>query len=119
MLHHLEQFDAELFDEFHMLIFQEIATYQADPLALTDPLLSRLPSLKLYRIGLFPRVLPEGYLETLRAGEPRFADPALAAYYARVALVTQGGLFDAARLAEIPRLLFELQAPVPETAPGS
>ncbi len=83
-----------------------------DPLALTDPLLSRLPSRKLFRIGHFPRTLPEGYLETLRTGEPRFASPAMQTYYDRVALVTRGALLDADRLAEIPRLLGDLQAPV-------
>jgi len=87
-----------------------------DPLALTDPLLARLPSRKLYRIGHFPRILPEGYLETLRTGEPHFADPEMQAYYDRIALVTQGDLFDGARLRAIVPLLFDPRGPLPRPA---
>lgn len=82
-----------------------------DPLALTDPLLSRLPSRKIFRIGHFPRALPDGYLETLRTGSPGFTSPAMQAYYDRIALVTQGDLLDPRRLAEIPRLLIDGEAP--------
>jgi arabinofuranosyltransferase len=69
------------------------ALHIVDTLALCDPLLARLPARPDWRIGHYGRELPDGYIETLRSGENRIRDPALASYYAKLALVTRGPLF--------------------------
>jgi len=71
-----------------------------DGMALTDPLLARLPSRQdeTWRIGHFERVQPEGYLETLRNGEDLFVDPELGEYFAHLALVTRGELWSWERM---------------------
>jgi arabinofuranosyltransferase len=99
-----------------------------DPLALADPLLARLDMARdmPWRIGHFWRHLPDGYEDTVRlcvqrlfptgAIRPptgnclaswdeinRFKDPALANAYRELMLITQGPLFDRARLAAIVR----------------
>jgi arabinofuranosyltransferase len=76
-----------------------------DRWALADPLLARLPAYRnvYWRIGHFDRVIPQGYLETLRSGENRIADRDLAQYYDRLALIVRGRLFDLNRLVEIWR----------------
>jgi len=67
--------------------------------ALVDPLLARVPCLisDEWRIGHFNRGIPEGYIETLIAGENRIVDDALATYYDKLALVTRGPLFSGER----------------------
>jgi len=75
--------------------------YIVDSRGLTDPLLSRLPSKKRWRIGHFDRVIPKGYLITLRSGENKIENRNLAAYYDKMALITRGGLYDKNRLIEI------------------
>ena len=74
-----------------------------NPLALTDPLLARLPPVKnpQWRIGHFARAIPDGYVKTLQRGENLIADERLAAYYERLALITRGRLLDGERLVEI------------------
>ncbi len=76
-----------------------------DQWALADPLLARLPAWRnaRWRIGHFDRVIPDGYLETLRTGENVIADERLAACYDRLSLITRGRLFDRERLIEIWR----------------
>ena len=76
-----------------------------DELALTDPLLARLPALKVpyWRIGHFFRRVPEGYLDCLKAGEGPLADPQLAEYRRRLQLVTEAPLFSGDRWREILR----------------
>lgn len=66
-----------------------------DRMALTDPLLARLPvaDLKRWRIGHFERELPSGYVETLGGEENRLADPSLREFYDRLRLVTRGPLW--------------------------
>ena len=49
-----------------------------DVLALTDPLLARLPSIPGARVGHYQREIPVGYLESLRANGNLIADPDLA-----------------------------------------
>jgi arabinofuranosyltransferase len=91
--------------------------------ALADPLLARMPAVTddpLYdeffrafhgkppdppwRIGHFLRVVPGGYTSWL-LGEPgRFADPRIEQLVERLALVTRGPLFAAARWREILRM---------------
>ncbi len=105
------------------------ATHIIDPLALTDPLLARLPSASPdnWRIGHFQRAVPPGYEESLAecmrrlfphgsvsppthscldwpAETNRIADPALARQYDTIRLVTQAPLFSAQRLRAIVRL---------------
>jgi arabinofuranosyltransferase len=77
-----------------------------DPMALTDPLLARLPAKRSvhWRPGHFSRQIPEGYLETLESGENRITDENLARYYEHLAAVTRGPLFDLGRLGEIWKL---------------
>lgn len=71
-----------------------------DPLALTDPLLARLPAVDQpdWRPGHHLRALPEGYLLSIDSGEDCFADSRLGAYYRRLCLLTRGSLFDGERL---------------------
>jgi arabinofuranosyltransferase len=99
-----------------------------DPLALADPLLARLDVARdmPWRIGHFWRHLPDGYEDTVKlcvqrlfpsgAIRPpngnclaswdeinRFRDPEIANAYRELMLITQGPLFDRARLAAIVR----------------
>jgi arabinofuranosyltransferase len=102
-----------------------------DPNALTDPLLARLPAKPGWQIGHFVRTLPKGYIETvercLAVTYPNAAvvipttpcvtspsrvnaieDPNVAALYDRLALITQGPLFDGRRL----RAILDLHLPM-------
>ncbi len=87
--------------------WSDLDTIILDTLALSDPLLARLPiaDQNTWRIGHFPRAVPEGYRETLRTGEARLADPDLNAFYQKMATITQGeDLFAPERL----RAIFDL-----------
>lgn len=77
------------------------AVYIVDEMALSDPLLARLPAKKPWRIGHFERNIPSGYLATLRSGKNQIKDRGLAEYYDKLSLVTRGNLFDKRRLLEI------------------
>ncbi len=70
-----------------------------DLLALTDPLLARLPARYAPRwgIGHFERVVPEGYIETIRTGENKIVGRTRAAYYDKLTLLTRGPLFSRER----------------------
>jgi len=85
-----------------------------DQYALTEPLLARIPSTeywlighdkpkneKFWRIGHFPRKIPEGYLETLKTGENKIAHQSLAKYYEKLSIIIKGDLWDLNRLKEI------------------
>ena len=74
-----------------------------DQLALGDALLARLkPDADAeWRIGHFQRRIPQGYLETLKTGRNCLADPQLAAYYDKLALITRGEMLDRQRWLEI------------------
>ena len=85
-----------------------------DPRALSDPLLSKLPSTEFWRggqkpkpgekkwlIGHFTRKIPVGYLETITTGKNKLEDKYLRKYYDKISLVTRGNLFDFNRLIEI------------------
>lgn len=75
-----------------------------DPIALSDPLLSRLPAMPgNWRIGHFPRALPEGYIETIESGSNQIRKPSLAEYHRRLSLITRGPIWSAARWREIWR----------------
>ena len=61
-----------------------------DSLALSDPLLARLPSLTPWRVGHYPREIPAGYVESLRhknAGE--LEDARLQKLYEDLILITR------------------------------
>ena len=79
--------------------------YVVDLLGLGNPLLARLPPADPdWRIGHFGRLMPDGYHETLETGANRIADPNLALYYDKLALVIRGDLFDGERLRAIWQL---------------
>jgi arabinofuranosyltransferase len=85
-----------------------------DQYALTEPLLARLPSTeywlighekpkseKFWRIGHFPRKIPDGYLETIKTGKNKISNPGLAKYYEKLSIIIKGELWDFNRLKEI------------------
>ncbi len=73
--------------------------YIVDQLALSDPLLARLPAERRdnLRVGHYFRKLPEGYLESLKSGTDQFTDRPLATYYEKIQLITQGELWSKER----------------------
>ena len=76
-----------------------------DPLALTDPLLARLPA-KYYtdwRVGHFSRRIPPGYLEAVRTGDDAIEEPRVAELHEHIARITQGPLWGGARWRSIWR----------------
>lgn len=77
-----------------------------DPLALGDALLARLPALwnPTWRIGHFERLIPEGYVETIKTGANVIEDPNLASYYDKLSLIIRGDLFDVNRFREIIKM---------------
>jgi arabinofuranosyltransferase len=74
-----------------------------DHWALADALIARLPAV-FGAFGHYPRVLPSGYVSTLRSGKNVIADPRLAAYYDRLALAIRAPLWSLSRLAAIAEL---------------
>lgn len=94
--------------------------YIVDGYGLTDPLLSRLypdirfdivlgtfgmePRAKPWRIGHFPRKLPEGYLESLKTGQNQITDTNLSQYYEHLKWAVRGNIWSKARFREIWRL---------------
>jgi arabinofuranosyltransferase len=77
------------------------AIHIVDVLALTDPLLARLPADPGWHIGHFTRTVPEGYLETLQSGRNMIRDAQLAMLYEKIQLITRGPLWSAKRLRAI------------------
>jgi arabinofuranosyltransferase len=75
-----------------------------DRLALTDPLLARLPSIQLFRIGHFPRRIPPGYIESVESGGSLIEDAELRAFHERLRVVTEGPLLAPGRLETILRM---------------
>ena len=78
--------------------------YVVDPLALSEPFLSRLPAKNGARVGHYERAFPEGFFKSKRTGQNRLANPTLKALYADVELATRGDLWTAERWAAIWRL---------------
>jgi arabinofuranosyltransferase len=66
--------------------------------ALADPLLAHLPALARWRVGHFVRRLPDGYEASVIGGRNAISDPAVAAYYDKLQLITRGPVLDRARL---------------------
>lgn len=72
-----------------------------DVLALTEPLLARIPFSKNFRIGHFPRKIPKGYLETVRDGKNQIVNPCLHRYYDKLSVAIHGPLFTVERFKTI------------------
>lgn len=78
-----------------------------DPLALSDPLLARMPVTGWWRIGHFQRSIPEGYIESLTHGKAVIVDPQINEFYKKLKIITQSEqLFTLERLKTI--VLFNL-----------
>jgi arabinofuranosyltransferase len=85
-----------------------------DPMALTDPLLSKLPcratlpfddsnvqDTTRWRIGHFEREIPDGYIETVRSGTNKITDPNLSKYYDVLSSLIKGNIWDIDRFDKI------------------
>jgi arabinofuranosyltransferase len=70
-----------------------------DKLALTDPMLARLPipDPEHFRVGHFERLIPHGYLRAVQRGPQRLEDPDLRQVYIALHEVVTGKLFSATR----------------------
>jgi arabinofuranosyltransferase len=88
-----------------------------DPYGIGDPLMARMPfptEKQPWSAGHFMRKVPEGYPDAaIDRGE--IADPDLAAYWAKLKLVTRGRIFDGARLEQVLRFNLGLN-PMPASA---
>jgi arabinofuranosyltransferase len=75
-----------------------------DPYGIGDPLMARIPfkTTDRWASGHFFRVVPDGYPEAA-IGEGEIKNPAVAAYWERLKLVTRGKVFDRGRLLEVLR----------------
>ncbi len=82
-------------------------TYVVDAWALADPLLARVPYVPVegWRVGHYPRRLPDGYYESLQQNRNLIRDPALRAAYADIRLVTRAPVFAEGRAGAVWRLL--------------
>ena len=74
-----------------------------DYLALTDPLLARLPAPQdvELRIGHMERLIPAAYIESLRTGENRFKDPHMARMYEAIRRIHSGPIWSRQRWADM------------------
>ena len=72
-----------------------------------DPLLMRLPMAdpRHWRVGEFPRGLPDGYAESIAFGDNRIEHPGLRRYYATLRTVLRGELASEARWQALATLL--------------
>ena len=80
-----------------------------DVVALSDPLLARLPALRLAAIdgwqsGHFHRPVPAGYVESVAQDANLIEDERIRAHYDVIRLVTRGPLFSLQRLKAIAAL---------------
>ncbi len=69
-----------------------------DIYALTDPLLSKIPSPPDLFAGHYEREIPAGYLETVKSGKNVIENPSLNEYYEKVSFAVSGNLFDINRI---------------------
>ncbi|MDB4974474.1 MAG: hypothetical protein JWN48_2815, partial [Myxococcaceae bacterium] len=74
-----------------------------DELALTDPLLARLPAMFFpgWRVGHYTRHIPNGYVQTVTGQECVMDDASLCEYYGKLREVTAGELWSWSRLKTI------------------
>lgn len=79
-----------------------------DNYALAEPLLARLPAKfdPFWRTGHYMRVVPEGYVESLKTGTCKMADPNLCKYYEKLHEVVSGDLWSWQRLVTVAELNF-------------
>ena len=77
--------------------------YIIDIHALSDPLLARLPAKRWvnWQIGHFERVIPDGYVDTMKVNRPAVTDPQLREFDEKLFTITRGSLFSVERLIEI------------------
>jgi arabinofuranosyltransferase len=78
--------------------------YVVDRFGLGDPLLARLPVTGAWRIGHFPRELPDGYIQTLRVGTNQISDPGLREFYESLSLITRAPIWSGPRWRAIARM---------------
>ncbi|MDB4986354.1 MAG: Arabinofuranosyltransferase [Myxococcaceae bacterium] len=76
-----------------------------DQLALTEPLLARLPATysPTWRVGHYSRHIPEGFVKTVTSGTCAMEDKNLCEYYTKLREVTAGDLWSWSRLKTIAR----------------
>lgn len=73
-----------------------------DPLALTDPLLARMPALHGSRVGHYKRVIPDEYIEIINGKKESFAEIDTNKKYEKIRVITQDHhLFSKDRLLNI------------------
>ena len=75
-----------------------------DEAALTDAFLARLSTLRTrtgWRIGHFYRILPAGYIDTLKTGKPHLENPCLQQYYDKLSIVIRDPIFSWTRFKTI------------------
>ncbi len=81
------------------------STYVFDRLALTEPLLSKLPVVSKYnfRIGHFFRSIPSGYIQTLLSNSNNnlIEDKEIASYYDKLRNLVRGDIFSVHRFKDI------------------
>lgn len=79
-----------------------------DRLALSDPLLARLPAFRdpTWRVGHFLRTVPDGYLESVRTGTCVMEDESLCVLFEHLQRVTRAPLLSEGRLESIVFLTF-------------
>lgn len=105
--------------DFHVMVTNVIGNYGfytgpyeviIDPVALSDPLLARLPaaSAHLEKVGDVTRIIPPGYDRAILGGDMTGFPPPLAEYYQKIQVITRGDLWDMERLKTI--ILFHLGA---------
>jgi len=75
-----------------------------DLLALADPLLARLPAERPWRVGHYPRALPDGYFQSVNTGGNEIRDADLARYYDAIRVLTRDPLLSTTRLMAILRM---------------
>ena len=80
--------------------------HMVDRVALSDPLLARLPAYRPARFedwksGHFHRPIPMGYMESLELGRNRINDPQIREFYDHVRLITRGRIWSRRRFATI------------------
>ncbi len=80
-----------------------------DCLGLTDPLLARLKGKNVgnpehWHSGHFVRLIPEGYVESVRSGKNKIRDPDLREYYGHLRNITRGPLFSVERLNDVIKM---------------
>jgi arabinofuranosyltransferase len=74
-----------------------------DALAMTDPLLARLPIDRrvAWRIGHFTRRIPRGYRESILTDTEEIVNPGINEYYRHLKVITQGRIFTRERFRTI------------------